>query len=261
MFDFIHFWSFLLFTVYKELYFHADYYQNKNSQIRESIKQLRHCTRWFPCITISSILFMLAITHEQLSLDRDLQFILLCLILVCRTDKYRLYLTTFISIISLCLEIIIHYNDSKLVALLHVPTMFMVHVYLTSLRMDFGWITGHLKRKPDMLRAKYSFQVLYEMRLNRLMIVFAVGQQMLAFHLWYFNIVRSILVLSFQFVLITSYILALIWNYILCKDPNQLLLIPFIKNQFPDNHPFWAQFVTCLHSILVISLIVTLIVA
>ena len=98
------------------------------------------------------------------------------------------------------------------------------------------------------------------MRINPLMTVIATGQQILAFHLWYSGIVRSISVVSFQFVLVSSYLMALIWNYILCKDPNQLLLIPFIRNQFPDKHPFWAQFVTCLHLTLVISLIVTLIV-
>ncbi|CAF0977616.1 unnamed protein product [Adineta ricciae] len=258
MFHLLHFWSFLLFSAYKQSHFHSDAYQTKNKETRESVNQLVHRTRWFPDIIISLILFLLAVTHEQLTLDRDLELIGLCLILIC--SGFNKYLIALLGIVSLTSEIIMHHRNNKLRALLHASTMFMIHVYLTALRMDTSWIFERIRKVSNAQQAKYCFQLLYEMRINPLMTLIAAGQQILAFHLWYSGIVKSIGVLSFQFVLVSSYLMALIWNYILCKDSNQLLLIPFIRNRFPDKHPFWAQFVTCLHLTLVISLILTLIV-
>ena len=160
MFHLLHFWSFLLFSAYKQSYFNPDVYQTKAKETRESINELIRRTRWFPDIIISFILFLLAITHEQLTLDRDLELIGLCLILIC--TGFNKYLIAFLGIVSLASEIIVRHRNNTLTALLHASTMFMIHVYLTALRMDVSWMIGRIRKVSNTQRAKYCFQLLYE---------------------------------------------------------------------------------------------------
>ncbi|CAF0885147.1 unnamed protein product [Adineta steineri] len=260
MFDFIHFWSFTLFTIYKEFYFYPIQHTHENIQSLQLINELRNRTRWFPGIVGSLILIIIAIIRKQLALDRIFELIALCSIVICSSGKYRLYFVLLIAMISLGFEIIEHNNDCKLIAILHAQTMFMLHIYLTSVRMDVWWLFLRTRTRSEILRAKRFFHLLYEARTNSSIIVFFFAQQALVFYVWHIDIVKSYLIFSFTWSIIITYNMAIVWNYFFCKNPNYLVLIPFLKNEFPDDHPLWGQLVTILHLTLVISLFVILLV-